>query len=175
MYQVILVTIPLYAWTNLCWIPVQRRVGRDNATWTVSVERIGDVSIVLMQSVNQRLSKMDVKFLVRKDSQVCLMSDRTVCLLSVFLLFPSRVVDYMRDTVVKHAFKFTKFCVFFKKFSSWQSNWYCIHIVINNHFLFIFPRCSKNLKYLFQTRFIMAILKKNTDKKRCSAIMVCFC
>lgn len=51
-----------------------RRVGRVNATWTASVERIGAVSIVMMKSVNQRLLNMDVKFLVRKDSQVCLKS-----------------------------------------------------------------------------------------------------
>lgn len=74
MYRMILVTILLYAWTKLCSTPVQRRVGRVNATWTVSVERISDVSIVMTQSVNQRLSNMDVKFLVRKDSQVCLKS-----------------------------------------------------------------------------------------------------
>lgn len=57
-----------------------------------------------------------------------------------------------------------QFCVFCKKFSSWQSNWTCIHVVIMNQFFF---KCVKNLKYLFQTRFIIAMPKKNTHKKGC--------
>lgn len=91
MYRVILVTIPLYAWTKLCSVPVQRRVERVNAAWTVSVERMGAVSIVMMKSVNQGLLNMDVKFLVRKGSQVCLKSDYS---LLIFCLSPVPIKFY---------------------------------------------------------------------------------
>lgn len=44
-----------------------------------------------------------------------------------------------------------------------------MYIVMND--LMIFFGCVKNLKYLFQTRFIIAMPKKKTDKKWCLSMV----
>lgn len=92
------------------------------------------------------------------------------CQFSVFLLLLSSFIEFCRlyprhDIVIK-----TPIFVSFWKKKYVVNNQTC-HVYSYEWFDDFFSGCVKNLKYLFQTRFIIAMPKKKTDKKWCLSMV----